>query len=74
MSEKIGVLVEADFVCLGEFSNSYVLAKCKVRTHGSFMFLRFVLSTLVGQFIDSATFVVWLFLEECRRARWSWWR
>jgi uncharacterized integral membrane protein (TIGR00697 family) len=42
---------------VGEFSNSYVLAKCKVRTHGSFMFLRFVLSTLVGQFIDSATFV-----------------
>jgi uncharacterized integral membrane protein (TIGR00697 family) len=43
---------------VGEFSNSYVLAKCKIRTHGSFMFLRFVLSTLVGQFIDSATFVV----------------
>ena len=42
---------------LGEFCNSYVLAKCKVRTHGSFMFLRFVLSTLVGQFVDSVTFV-----------------
>lgn len=42
---------------VGEFSNSYVLAKCKIRTHGSFMFLRFVLSTMVGQFIDSATFV-----------------
>jgi uncharacterized integral membrane protein (TIGR00697 family) len=43
---------------VGEFSNSYVLAKCKIRTHGSFMFLRFVLSTMVGQFIDSATFVL----------------
>jgi queuosine precursor transporter len=43
---------------VGEFSNSYVLAKCKIRTHGSFMFLRFVLSTVVGQFIDSGTFVV----------------
>jgi queuosine precursor transporter len=43
---------------LGEFSNSYVLAKCKVRTHGGFMFWRFVLSTVVGQFIDSATFVL----------------
>jgi queuosine precursor transporter len=43
---------------IGEFSNSYVLAKCKLRTHGRFIFLRFVLSTLVGQFIDSATFVV----------------
>jgi len=42
---------------VGEFTNSYVLAKCKIRTHGSLMFLRFVLSTLVGQFIDSATFV-----------------
>src|SRR5262249_27733766 len=42
---------------VGEFSNSYVLAKSKIRTHGSLMFLRFVLSTVVGQFIDSATFV-----------------
>jgi uncharacterized integral membrane protein (TIGR00697 family) len=42
---------------VGEFANSYVLAKSKIRTHGSFMFLRFVLSTLVGQFVDSATFV-----------------
>jgi queuosine precursor transporter len=42
---------------VGEFTNSYVLAKCKIRTHGSLMFLRFVLSTLVGQFIDSTTFV-----------------
>jgi queuosine precursor transporter len=43
---------------VGEFSNSYVLAKCKVRTRGSFMFLRFVLSTAAGQLIDSATFVL----------------
>jgi len=43
---------------VGEFSNSYVLAKCKIRTQGSFMFLRFVLSTLVGQLIDSASFVL----------------
>jgi uncharacterized integral membrane protein (TIGR00697 family) len=43
---------------VGEFTNSYVLAKCKIRTQGSFMFLRFVLSTLVGQLIDSATFVL----------------
>jgi uncharacterized integral membrane protein (TIGR00697 family) len=43
---------------VGEFANSYVLAKSKIRTQGSFMFLRFVLSTLVGQFIDSATFVL----------------
>jgi uncharacterized integral membrane protein (TIGR00697 family) len=42
---------------VGEFTNSYVLAKCKIRTQGGFMFVRFVLSTMVGQFIDSATFV-----------------
>lgn len=46
---------------VGEFSNSYVLAKLKIRTHGSFMFLRFVLSTVVGQFVDSATFVLLAF-------------
>jgi queuosine precursor transporter len=43
---------------VGEFSNSYVRAKCKIRTHGTFMFLRFVLSTVVGQLIDSGTFVL----------------
>jgi uncharacterized integral membrane protein (TIGR00697 family) len=43
---------------VGEFSNSYVLAKFKVRTHGRFMFLRFVLSTAAVQLIDSVTFVV----------------
>jgi uncharacterized integral membrane protein (TIGR00697 family) len=42
---------------VGEFSNSYVLAKSKIRTGGSLMFVRFLLSTMVGQFIDSATFV-----------------
>ena len=43
---------------VGEFSNSYVLAKFKVRTQGRFMFVRFVVSTIVGQFIDSGTFVI----------------
>jgi uncharacterized integral membrane protein (TIGR00697 family) len=43
---------------VGEFTNSYVLAKCKIRTRGSFMFARFVLSTVVGQCVDSATFVL----------------
>jgi uncharacterized PurR-regulated membrane protein YhhQ (DUF165 family) len=35
-----------------------VLAKSKIRTSGGFIFLRFVLSTTVGQFVDSATFVL----------------
>ena len=52
------VLASLTAYFVGEFGNSYVLAKSKVRTHGRFMSLRFVSSTLVGQFIDSATFVV----------------
>ena len=52
------VLASLTAYFVGEFSNSYVLAKCKIKTHGSFMFLRFVLSTVVGQFIDSSTFVL----------------
>ena len=43
---------------VGEFTNSYVLAKFKIRTHGRLMFMRFVMSTVVGQFIDSGTFVL----------------
>jgi len=42
---------------VGEFTNSYVLAKSKVRTRGTMMFMRFVLSTAVGQALDSTTFV-----------------
>src|SRR5258708_2925035 len=42
----------------GEFSNSYVLAKFKVRTQGRHMSLRFVLSTLVGEGIDTVVFVL----------------
>jgi queuosine precursor transporter len=52
------VLASLTAYFVAEFSNSYVLAKCKIRTHGSFMFLRFVLSTVAGQFIDSSTFVL----------------
>src|SRR3984957_18067472 len=51
------VLASLTAYFVGEFGNSYVLAKSKLRT-GRFMSLRFVSSTLVGQFIDSATFVV----------------
>jgi uncharacterized integral membrane protein (TIGR00697 family) len=42
----------------GEFSNSYVLAKSKVRTQGRPMSLRFVLSTVVGEGIDTVVFVL----------------
>ena len=41
----------------GEFCNSYVLAKYKIRTHGKLMFLRFIVSTAAGQLVDSIIFV-----------------
>lgn len=41
----------------GEFCNSYVLAKVKVKMKGKAMSLRFVLSTLAGQFVDTVVFV-----------------
>jgi uncharacterized integral membrane protein (TIGR00697 family) len=42
----------------GEFCNSYVLAKVKVKMKGKAMSLRFVLSTIVGQFVDTSVFVL----------------
>lgn len=43
---------------VGDFSNSYVLAKCKVRTQGRRMPLRFILSTLLGELFDTGVFVL----------------
>lgn len=41
----------------GEFSNSYILAKLKVRTAGKFLWLRTISSTLIGQAIDTKIFI-----------------
>ncbi|MDX2028652.1 MAG: queuosine precursor transporter [Alphaproteobacteria bacterium] len=41
---------------MGEFCNSYVLAKMKVKMKGKIVGFRFVASTVVGEFIDSITF------------------
>lgn len=43
---------------VGEFSNSYVLAKMKVWTSGKKLWLRTIGSTVVGQGIDTALFVL----------------
>jgi uncharacterized integral membrane protein (TIGR00697 family) len=48
--------ISAYFV--GEFSNSFTLAKLKVKNEGRRMALRFVLSTLLGQFVDTSFFVL----------------
>jgi len=42
----------------GEFSNSFVLAKMKILTNGRWLWMRTIGSTLVGELIDSAVFVV----------------
>jgi len=53
-------LLAASFVAYlgGEFLNAFVLAKLKLRTAGRHLWLRTIGSTLVGQALDSAVFVV----------------
>lgn len=41
----------------GEFSNSIVLSKLKVKTNGSKLWLRTILSTVVGEGFDSVIFI-----------------
>jgi queuosine precursor transporter len=42
----------------GEFSNSFVLAKMKILTQGRWLWTRTIGSTLVGELVDTFTFVV----------------
>ena len=42
---------------VGEFSNSFVLAKMKVLSKGNFLWARTIGSTLVGELLDSLIFV-----------------
>lgn len=57
-------LLVASFVAylIGEFLNSIVLAKLKVRTAGRFLWLRTISSTIIGQGADSAIFITVAFL------------
>lgn len=41
---------------IGDFANSYVLARMKVLTRGKFLWMRTIGSTMVGQGLDSAVF------------------
>jgi hypothetical protein len=52
-------LLLASFIAYlaGEFLNSFVLARLKVRTAGRYLWLRTIASTLVGQGADSAVFI-----------------
>ena len=42
--------------CVGEFTNSYTLAKMKIWTNGRHLWTRVVGSTVVGEFVDSLIF------------------
>ena len=46
----------------GEFCNSYVLAKMKLRTEGRLLWTRTIGSTIVGEAVDSAVFYPVAFL------------
>jgi queuosine precursor transporter len=52
-------IVAASFVAylIGEFANSFVLAKLKITTRGRWLWLRTIGSTIVGQALDTGVFV-----------------
>lgn len=47
---------------IGEFANSYVMARMKIMTRGKWLAARTIASTLVGQFLDTLVFVIIAFL------------
>jgi hypothetical protein len=57
-------LLAASFAAylLGEFCNSFVLAKLKIATKGRWLWTRTIGSTVVGQGLDSAVFVTLAFV------------
>lgn len=57
-------LLFASFVAylVGEFANSFVLAKLKVATNGRFLWVRTISSTLIGEGLDSIVFMTIAFV------------
>ena len=45
-------------ICLGEFLNSFVLAKLKIATGGRWLWTRTIGSTLVGEGADTVVFII----------------
>ena len=52
------VLASLTGFLLGEFSNSFILARMKILTRGRWLWSRTIGSTLVGELVDSALFVI----------------
>jgi len=57
-------LLVASFLAylVGEFANSFVLAKMKIATRGRWLWMRTIGSTLVGQGLDSLVFITMAFV------------
>lgn len=57
-------LLAASFLAylVGEFANSFVLAKMKIVTNGRWLWTRTIGSTVVGQGLDSAVFITLAFV------------
>jgi hypothetical protein len=57
-------LLVASFVAylIGEFANSYILARMKVLTKGRWLWARTIGSTIVGQGLDSVVFIILAFV------------
>jgi uncharacterized integral membrane protein (TIGR00697 family) len=53
-------ILTASFVAylIGEFANSFVLAKMKIATKGRWLWMRTIGSTLIGQGLDSLVFIL----------------
>ncbi|MEW5869055.1 MAG: queuosine precursor transporter [Chloroflexota bacterium] len=57
-------LLVASFVAylIGEFANSFVLAKMKIYTQGRWLWMRTIGSTVIGQGLDSLVFITIAFI------------
>ena len=57
-------VLAASFVAylVGEFANSFVLAKLKILTHGRWLWTRTISSTIIGQGLDSFVFITLAFI------------
>ncbi len=53
-------LLAASFVAylVGGFSNSWIMAKLKIKTQGKYLWLRTITSTIVGEGLDSVIFIL----------------
>ena len=52
------VLASLAAYLIGEFSNSLILAKLKIKTQGKLLWLRALSSTVIGQFLDTTVFLL----------------